>query len=346
MLMKAMVVSEPVRETLHFIGSSDSLPATYNCTAVRSSEDRLFFYAEKQPALDDEQAKEYALINSELAVVTRQLQRVNHSLASEITERKLVQEVLAQVAERDRRIAEVLQHAMMPSQIPLQPPGYEIAIKYQPMSPEADVCGDFCDVFDLGEGRIGISIGDIVGKGLLAAIRVTAVMNTIRSYAYLYNQPSKVVALANDAFCRDTTHENDMLTAFYSILDTSNGTLTYTNAGHEPPLLCSVSGEIKPLRSGGLMFCGITQQEYLEECINFQDGDIFVAVTDGITEASVSKRSEQYSSEGIIRTLLTNPDDAAESISSKILDDATTFANGALNDDAIIVLIKKVRDSQ
>ncbi len=342
MLMQALVTGEPVQETLHFIGLSASLPATYNCVAVRNSEDRLFFYAEKQPALDDEQAKEYALINSELAVVTRQLQRVNHSLASEITERKLAQEALAHAAERDRRIAEMLQHTMIPSRTPLQPAGYEIAVKYQPVSPEADVCGDFCDIFDLGEGRIGISIGDIVGKGLLAAIRVTAVVNTTRSYAYLFDQPSKVIALVNDALCRDTAHENDMLTAVFAILDTCNGTLTYANAGHEPPILRGISGNIKPLKSGGLMFCGIEKQTYYEECINLQDGDIFVAVTDGITEASVDKRSEQYGSEGIIRSLSANSDDSAECISSAILDNATAFANGTLRDDATIIVIKKV----
>jgi sigma-B regulation protein RsbU (phosphoserine phosphatase) len=228
----------------------------------------------------------------------------------------------------------------MPPAIPTLPESYEIATKYQPASHEADVCGDFCDIFDLGEGKIGISVGDIVGKGLIAAIRVTGAKNMIRNYAYLYDQPSKVMSLVNDALCRDIAMENDMLTAFFAVLDTHDNSLTYSNAGHEPPMLHHTDGSTEPLKSGGPMFCGIGKQTYIQGCINLTVGDIFVAVTDGITEASIDKRSEQFAAEGIINSLLTIADDPAEHIAAVILDEATKFANGALSDDATIVVIK------
>ncbi len=261
---------------------------------------------------------------------------------SDITERKQVEEELERLSERDHHIAEVLQQIVMPPAIPMLPESYEIATKYQPASHEADVCGDFCDIFDLSNGKIGISVGDIVGKGLLAAIRVTAAKNMIRNYAYLYDQPSKVMSLVNNALCRDIAMENDMLTAFFAVLDTHDNSLTYSNAGHEPPILLQVDGQAKPMKSGGPMFCGIGKQTYTEGCISLKPGDIFVAVTDGITEASIDRHSEQFAADGIVNSLSTHTDDSAEQIAAVILSDATRFANGALVDDATIVVIKNV----
>jgi len=259
--------------------------------------------------------------------------------ARDITERRKAEEELKRLAERDHNIADVLQQIVMPPAMPTLPENYEIVAKYQPASHEADVCGDFCDIFDLGEGRIGISVGDIVGKGLLAAIRVTAAKNMIRNYAYLYDRPSKVMSLVNDALCRDIAMENDMLTAFFAILDTQDATLTYSNAGHEPPILWN-DGENRPLKSGGPMFCGIRNQVYIEGFVSLQTGDTFVAVTDGITEASVDKRSEQFGVEGIIHCLVSNAESTSERIATVILENAKEFAKGDLSDDATVVVIK------
>jgi PAS domain S-box-containing protein len=259
----------------------------------------------------------------------------------DITKRKLAEHELARAAERDHHIAEVFQRTVMPTQLPIQPPGYEIATKYQPASQEAEVCGDFCDIFDLGDGYIGISIGDIVGKGLLAAMRVTAAKNMIRSYAFLYDRPSKVMTLVNDALCRDIAMENDMLTAFFAILDTKIGILTYSNAGHEPPLLWQASGMAKLLNVGGPMFCGLGKQVYLEGYLNLQPGDVFVTVTDGITEAGIDRCAQHYGAEGVINCMSTHASMTAEQISTAIMESAKKFANGPLRDDASVVVIKK-----
>jgi len=261
---------------------------------------------------------------------------------TDITQRKLSEEALAQAAERDHHIAEVFQRTVMPTHLPELPPNYEIATKYQPASMEADVCGDFYDIFDCGEGAIGISFGDIVGKGLLAAMRVTAAKNMIRSYAFLNDRPSNVMSLVNDALCRDIAMENDMLMAFFAILDTCNDNILYSNAGHEPGILRHHNGFIELLNLGGPMFCGMGKQTYLEGCVHLQAGDVFVMVTDGITEASIDKRSDQFGTEGVIRCLSTNAGAPAEQIAEAILEDATKTANGLLRDDASILVIKKL----
>ncbi len=261
---------------------------------------------------------------------------------TDMSQRKQTEESLTRAAQRDHHIAEVFQRTVMPAHLPVLPSDYEIATIYQPASQEADVCGDFYDIFDRGEGSIGISFGDIVGKGLLAAMRVTAAKNMIRSYAFLHDSPSQVMSLVNDALCRDIAMENDMLMAFFAILDTCNDTIYYSNAGHEPGLLRHSNGNIELLQLGGPMFCGMGKQDYLEGCIGLQADDIFVMVTDGITEASVDKRSEQFGLEGIIHCLSTNYCAPPKQIASAILEDATKFANGILRDDASILVIKKL----
>jgi sigma-B regulation protein RsbU (phosphoserine phosphatase) len=248
------------------------------------------------------------------------------------------------MAERDHHISEIFQQTVMPRNIPVLSTSYEIGTRYQPALQEADVCGDFFDIFDLGDGYIGISIGDIAGKGLPAAIRITAAKNMIRSYAFLYDNPAKVMSLVNDALSRDIAMENDMLTAFYAVLDTHNSTLTYSNAGHEPPLLRYSNGKVELLKLGGPMFCGMGKQHYSEGRLNLQEGDVFVMVTDGISEASIDRSSDQFGTEGIIHCLSTNASSPAEQIATAIIEDATNFAHGTLHDDASIVVIKKISD--
>lgn len=264
--------------------------------------------------------------------------------AHDITQRKITEEALARAAQRDRHIANVLQQIVMPSHIPTQYDTYDISAKFRPSSEEADVCGDFCDIIDLGNGKIGVSIGDITGKGLKAALRVTAAKYMIRSYAFLYSEPSKVMSLVNDALCKDILSESDMLTAFFAIFDTCNNTLSYTNAGHEPPLLRHFGGDIKILNRGGPMFCGLGKVAYSEGCESFMSGDVFVTVTDGITEASVDRNSDQFGADGIIRCLSSKAEASAEQITDTILAEATKCANGKLHDDASVVIIKRVKN--
>ena len=101
--------------------------------------------------------------------------------------------------------------------------GYKFAVKYRPALREAEIGGDFYDIFDLGDNRIAVVIGDVAGKGLAAAIRVASARHAIRSYAYIDPRPARVMTLANEALCRDTTDVSQILTAFYAVLDPELG---------------------------------------------------------------------------------------------------------------------------
>ncbi len=260
----------------------------------------------------------------------------------DIAKRKRAEESLRKIAERDRHIAEVLQRTLIPNQMPAQPQGYEIAARYKPALSEAEVCGDFYDILDLGQGKLGIAVGDVAGKGLLAAVRVATVRHSLRSYAFMGGRPSRVMTLLGEVLDRDAETENHTLTAFFATLDISAGELRYTNAGHEPPLLASSDGRTEYLTTGGPMFSGLTRSAYAEATRVLQAGDVLVMVTDGITESRKADHYEQFGPEGIERCLSENVGASAEEIASAILRGASEFAEGILRDDVVVVIIRKL----
>ncbi len=132
----------------------------------------------------------------------------------DISERVDLEQEKHKLYEREHRIAEILQQALIPPQNYYELGNCRIALSYQPALNEAEVGGDFYDVIDLGGGRVGLLIGDIAGKGLAAAIRVASVRYTIRSYAYLNPSPAAVLSLTNEALCREDDDCSDLLTAY------------------------------------------------------------------------------------------------------------------------------------
>jgi PAS domain S-box-containing protein len=255
--------------------------------------------------------------------------------------RRMAQESQEQVSERNAHIADMLQQIILPPEIPIQPIGYEIAARYNPALSEAEVCGDFYDLIDLRDGKLGIVIGDVVGKGLSAAARVAAVRHTMRSYAFMDDRPSNIMSLVNNALVRDIATESDMLTAFFAVLDTRNDSLIYTNAGHEPPMIRHLDGSVEYLTEGGLMFIGMGKQQYSEESLNLSAGDIFVMVTDGITEARKENTIEQFGADGVVSCLCVNFEASADQIADRLVESAVSFVDGILRDDAAVVVIKK-----
>lgn len=265
-------------------------------------------------------------------------------VCTDVTERKKTEEILKKSAERDKHIADVLQQTVMPPNIAKERNGFQLAARYRPALLEAEVCGDFCDIFDLGNNRVGVVIGDVVGKGLLGAVRVAAARNAIRCYAYLDNSPSCVMSLVNEALSKDISIENDMLTAFFAVLDTTRGILTYCNAGHEPPLHRKADGNVSALTVGGPMFIGMGTQVYREDSVRLGVDDIVVMFTDGITEARNTASRLEFGPSGVTQCLAEVHDIRPEEIAEKVLDAASDYVDGVLRDDAAIIVIKQAKE--
>lgn len=245
--------------------------------------------------------------------------------------------------ERERRISKMLQQALIPPEVPSVLQQLSIGVRYQPALREAEVGGDFYDVFELSDNKVGVLIGDVAGKGLKAAIRVAAARYSIRSYAYLDPSPSRVMMLTNDALCKEGSNAENMLTAFLAIIDTATGVMTYTSAGHEPPVVCNTREIVEELCATGVMLGVIPGAEYTECTRNLREGDSVVMFTDGITEAR--HNSIMFDKTGVIEHLKKACDATPDEIAGTLMEAAIQYAGGSLQDDAAILVVGFDRSS-
>jgi len=241
--------------------------------------------------------------------------------------------------QREHQIAEMLQQVLVPRQR-FVVPGCDVAVRYHPASEEPEIVGgDFYDIFRVGEDKYGILIGDVAGKGLLAAMRVAEARYAIRSYAYLDPSPSRVMTLANEALCKDQPEESPMLTAFFGVLDVKSRTLSYANAGHEPPMIWDSSGRVQDLPGLGRALGVLEGFHYPEAECRLEPGDVVVMITDGITEAR-QEGIGLFDKSGVVRHLENSPRTTLEEIASGLLEAAKAHSGGRLQDDAAILVLQ------
>lgn len=245
-----------------------------------------------------------------------------------------------EIYKREHHIADMLQQALIPPHVPAKIGNFSIGVRYQPALREAEVGGDFYDVFDLGNNKIGVLIGDVAGKGLAAAIRVAAARYAIRSYAVIESSPARVLNRANQALCMDMDMDNEagMLTAFFAVIDTATGEIHYASAGHEPPLLCHSTGEIEELPVGGLPLGVWDMSEYDQGEVQLSENDTIVLVTDGITEARAGI-DRFFEKKGMIQFLESSKTLSPDETASGLLEAAISHSGGELQDDAAVVVV-------
>jgi sigma-B regulation protein RsbU (phosphoserine phosphatase) len=249
-----------------------------------------------------------------------------------------------EVFEREHRIAEVLQQALVPPKVDCEVPGYDVATRYQPGLAEAEVGGDFYDIFELDGGQFGLIVGDVAGKGLTAAIRVAAARHSVRSYAFLDPDPAVALTRANAALSKEETEGGGMLTAFFAVVDASAHTVTYASGGHEPALILSADGSIQELGVAGCPMGVLDTFSYASESLSLKPGDRLIVFTDGITEAR-SREAGFFGQEGVRDYLALHTELGAQELATGLLDAAVRHARGSLQDDAAIVVFERRTDA-
>lgn len=241
----------------------------------------------------------------------------------------------AMIFERESRIADVLQRALLSSS-KVMTDRFEIAQVYQPAMNEALVGGDFYDVVEIPNGKIGLVIGDVSGKGLRAAVHTAMVKYTLRAYLDEGHGPAVAMRLLNRVVVEVTDSET-FITLFLGLLDTRTGELIYANAGHEPPVYSS-GGSLLTLPSTGAALGFLADEEYWEGTITLDRGSVLLLYTDGISEARRGK--EFLSTEGIGNRLLTCKHSDSEDIAKCVHRAAVEFSGGELKDDAAILAVR------
>jgi len=261
-----------------------------------------------------------------------------------VTERdiELVEGIAAQAAvaienarlyEAERRIADTLQEALLT--VPEGMNGLGYGYMYRSATEGAKVGGDFYDLFELGGGRVGITLGDVSGKGLQAATLTSVVRSTIRAYALDGHCPSKIMAKANEAV-RLASGPASFITVFFGLLDTATGKLTYCSAGHPPAILHQAAG-VELLREHSPIIGAFAGMSYTEEETYLQKGDSLVLYTDGVTEARHDE--EFYGEERLIDFLTQAQEIPVKEIPQAIYNDIVAYSGGKLLDDIAILAI-------
>ncbi|MHB1457723.1 MAG: SpoIIE family protein phosphatase, partial [Armatimonadota bacterium] len=177
----------------------------------------------------------------------------------------------AELYERERKIAESLQQSFLPV-FDGDLPDIEALSYYLAAYDESLVGGDFYDLIDFGDGKYGIVIGDVAGKGLDAAVYTAMTRYMIKAYSFDNIDPKYVMSKVNYALCKYTP-VGKFVTAFYGVVDTKANTLRYANAGHELPFFRkNKDNRLEVLKTTGPAAGALLEAEYSVEQIPFKQG--------------------------------------------------------------------------
>ena len=200
----------------------------------------------------------------------------------------------ARIYESERTIAETLQRSVLPASLP-DVPGVQLAARYLPGTDEVDVGGDWFDAVLLPTGRLGIAVGDVVGKGVASAATMAQLRNALRAFALDQMKPSSTVSRLNRL--TEELSESAFATVVYAVLDPDTGTCRFTCAGHPPPLVVDPDGRARYVEGGrGLPLGTGAKAHYRQAAVELQVGSTVILYTDGLVE----RRSESID-EGLER---------------------------------------------
>jgi len=236
------------------------------------------------------------------------------------------------LASTEQADAQAIQRALLPAALPSLP-GCDLAARWEPA---AAFGGDCYDAVRLTDTHLAISIADVCGKGLPAALLMSNLLASLRAFAAPERAPRDVVSSTNRALCRHRDLRR-FVTLFYAVYNTSTRLLTYTNAGHNPPVVACLDGSVVRLTTGGMVTGIFEEATYGESSVTLKPGDRLVLFTDGITEAR-SAAGAEFDDEGLLRVVARHPPGDATSLVGAIFDEVAAFTGGRLQDDATAVV--------
>jgi serine phosphatase RsbU (regulator of sigma subunit) len=203
-----------------------------------------------------------------------------------------------------------------------------------------EVGGDYFDFIQQENDGLIITLGDVSGKGMDAAILMSSLHATVRAQAETSATISELVNRIN-RYLNQNTPANKFVTLFCSRLDCRTHELKYTNAGHNPPLLIRRTGDVVYLEAGGLPV-GITEYiSYDEEGTAFEPGDVLIIYSDGISEAQ-NQQGEEFTAERLIEVVQKHADSGAARLRDRIDEALLQFMGSAAPvDDMTLVIVKR-----
>jgi sigma-B regulation protein RsbU (phosphoserine phosphatase) len=265
----------------------------------------------------------------------RGLTEKNRQLQRAFDELKAAQEQLIEKErmERELQVAAEIQMSILPSILP----AHERFDFGGRILPARQVGGDFYDVFDLGDNKFGVLIGDVADKGVPSAIFMARAHALIIAEADTGMTPGEVLRMANKHITR-LEKSTQFVTALYGVLDTESGEFSYARAGHEPPLLLNEKGEVHRLSYQPGMALGLWENIVLDEYrLRLPKGSCLMMFTDGMTDCR-NPKGKPFGLERVRNTLATLSGNSAQSGCDQLIETLMNYQNGSKQDDDVTLV--------
>jgi PAS domain S-box-containing protein len=187
----------------------------------------------------------------------------------------------AMLYEQQREVAVTLQRSLLPRRLP-DVAGVRLASRYLPGADGTEVGGDFYDAVALPGGRVGITVGDVMGRGVRAAAVMGQLRAALRGYALENHPPAQVLARV-DALVQ-ALEDGELVTALYGVLDPAAGAVTVASAGHPPPVVVGAAGGVRAVRLDPGPPLGVDVRSFGVVDVPLAPGDTLLLFTDGLVE--------------------------------------------------------------
>src|SRR6516225_9943347 len=266
------------------------------------------------------------------------------ALALEVA--RLTTAIGREVAQRERlnrelEIAREVQEHLFPQRLP-SVPGLDYCGRCRPAR---EVGGDYYDFLELPEGRLGIAIGDVSGKGIGAALMMASLEASLRGQASVVHDLAELMKRVNN-LVYEASSASRYATFFYAEYDPRSRQLSYVNAGHTPPVVLRKSAaacQVFRLESGGPVIGLLRQGRYQRDSFRLKPRDLVVLFTDGVSE-SMNARNEEWGEDRLIELAETCFGLPASEVMTRILAAAEAFAAGAPQHDDMTLVVLRVLD--
>ena len=243
--------------------------------------------------------------------------------------------------EADLQMARRIQSSFLPRRLP----SVESLCFECHYAPAQHVGGDFYDVIGLPDGRVGILVGDVSGKGVSAALMMAKLTTAIRIFTQTHADPAKVLTAANRTII-ETEQDAMFATVLFMLLDLDQKVFSVANAGHQPPIVCGERFHgISELDDATSVALGVVKDtEYRQETYKLVQGDVIVMYTDGINEA-LNRRREEYGMRRLHRAISSAPPDV-EVLARQVVSDVRRFSGTAPQSDDQTLVVFGLRDER
>ncbi len=241
----------------------------------------------------------------------------------------------ASMFSREHHVANVLQQSILPTQLP-QIEGLDSSSIYLPAGTEAEIGGDYYDLFKAPDGRVVMAIGDVCGKGVSAATKTSMLKYAVRGMVVAGMEPAALLREVNKMLV-ESGDVSDIVTLWIGFLDIEGRRLMYANGGHPAALLLHPADRtLERLSTTGALLGAVANAEYDQCVVDFEAGATLLLYTDGVTEA---RNKNRFFGEGRVRRAL-KPGGSAAVVAQRLLAQVQRFSSGELRDDAAILAVR------